>query len=709
MPDSTFSDQGRISDQALPYQQLLEAQSGLILLISPDLKIIGASQSYLREAGLNREQIIGEHIFTVFPDNPSTPEVSSSAILRASIEQATATRKPDKMDIIRYDIPDPEQPGRFMERFWETTNTPIYSSQGELICILHETKNITDAILTGEALKESREKEQQALAHAEQQRLRMERFFNQAPAACAMLEGPTFIYRVINTAYQQLFPGRELLNLPLFDALPELRHQAVYEIIHEVYRTGVTYEGKELLIPVARYEGQPPEDIYWNFIYQALLDAEGKVNGILIFALDVTDFVKARQQVESSAASLQIMNLGLEEVIKDRTVELERAQAEAERQSKRLKSLFMEAPAAICILSGPDLVYELVNPAYAALFPGRELLGKPILEVLPEIEDNPVYKTFRDVYDTGRTHEEKEMYIPFLRREDCVLEDRYFRYIQQARYNEQNQIDGVVVFALEVTEQVQARKAVEASEQQLQAANKEFDIANQQLIYINKDLDNFIYTASHDLKAPISNIEMLMSELLIELPQDSLGNGEVKRILNMIQGSVSRFKKTIASLTDISRLQKEELNKQEFVLVADVVREVQLDLEGMIADYEAHIEADITGCSTMAFSEKNLRSILYNLLSNGIKYSHPNRKPHIRISCGQEKGFRVLHVKDNGLGLRPSQQDKLFTMFKRFHDHVEGSGVGLYMVKRIVENAGGRIEVESELGEGTTFSVYFKN
>ncbi|GGG03245.1 PAS domain-containing sensor histidine kinase [Pontibacter amylolyticus] len=706
MLDSTVPTQGNQSDQAVPFQQLLEAQSGLILLISPHLTLIGASDAYLREAFLTREHIMGRHLFDVFPDNPNTPELTSSASLRASIERAIATRKPDKMDVMRYDIQDPGKAGGFFERYWTSTNTPVYNSQGELVCILHETKNISDDLKTKAQLEESRVKEQAALAQAEQQRLRLDRFFDQAPAACAMLEGPTFIYRVINSSYYQLFPGRELLDLPLFEALPELRHQPVYDIIHEVYKTGVTYEGKEVLIPVARYEGQPAEDIYWNFIYQALLDAEGKVNGILIFALDVTAFVAARQQVESSAASLHSMNLGLEEVIKRRTFELEQAQAEAERQSKRLQSLFMSAPAAICILNGSDLVYELVNPAYAAFFPERQLLGKPILKALPEIEGNPVYKTFRDVYETGRTHEEKEMYIPFAR-PDGEMEDRYFRYILQARYNEQNQIDGVVVFALEVTEQVQARKAVEASEQQLQKANKEFGIANQQLIYINKDLDNFIYTASHDLKAPISNIEMLMSELLFELSEGSLANPEVRRIFNMIQGSVFRFRKTIASLTEISKLQKEELNRQEHVVVTEVVREVELDLEKMIAEYGAQIETDVADCATMAFSEKNLRSILYNLLSNGIKYSHPDRKPQVKVSCGQVNGFQVLQVKDNGLGLAPAQKNKLFTMFKRFHDHVEGSGVGLYMVKRIVENAGGRIEVESELGVGTTFSVYF--
>ena len=78
------------------------------------------------------------------------------------------------------------------------------------------------------------------------------------------------------------------------------------------------------------------------------------------------------------------------------------------------------------------------------------------------------------------------------------------------------------------------------------------------------------------------------------------------------------------------------------------------------------------------------------------------------MSCRRETGFTVLRVQDNGLGLSAPQKEKLFTMFKRFHNHVEGSGVGLYIVKRIVENAGGRIEVDSKLDEGTVFEIFLR-
>ena len=99
---------------------------------------------------------------------------------------------------------------------------------------------------------------------------------------------------------------------------------------------------------------------------------------------------------------------------------------------------------------------------------------------------------------------------------------------------------------------------------------------------------------------------------------------------------------------------------------------------------------------------------MYNLISNAIKYRSQERKAFVKISCREEPVFLILEVADNGLGLTPTNEKKMFSMFKRFHSHVEGSGIGLYMVKKIIENAGGRIEVQSKLGQGSTFSVYFR-
>ncbi|RDV11961.1 PAS domain-containing protein [Pontibacter diazotrophicus] len=817
---------------AVPFHKVFETLPGLILLLSPDLVIEAATDAYLQATLTTRGEVVGKHVFEAFPDNPDGQAASSASHVGASFQQVISSGKPHKMGILQYDIPDPDRPGGFIERYWSTTNTPVLGEQDEVLYIIHETTNVSDEERAKILLEQSRKREQGALAQAEQQRLRLERLLEQAPAAFAMLEGPELVYKVINNAYQQLFPGRQMLHLPLFEALPELRDQPIYEIVQHVITTGETFEGKEVLVPLARYEGQPLEAIYWNFIYQALYDAEGQISGMLIFALDVTDFVEARRQVEKSAESLQALNAELEERVRSRTQALQLAQAETLQQKQQLEELFMQAPAAIMILEGPELVLQLVNPVYQQIFPGRDIQGKPLLQALPEMEGTPIPAVLGNVYRTGETYMANELPLMLARHEGGPLEEIIWSFTYLARRNGEGAIDGVLVYAHEVTGQVAARKSIEATAQQLQLitdslpvlisyldrdlkyrfANKaynswfdlkeksilnvpiidvigdkayeeikiyiervlagekvdyeaampyreglrhvrttyvpdfrngqvvgfyslvmdvsdqvasrraleesereakgtarELEAANKQLTHINADLDNFIYTASHDLKAPISNIEMLMQELLLELPQQSQEQEELNKILGMMGGSISRFKKTIETLTQISRLQKDEPSLAEAVSLEEVIEEVSLDMGQIISKSGAQLEMAIAGCDKIIFSRKNLRSIVYNLLSNAIKYRDPARKLVVKISCREEADLTVLQVSDNGLGLSGEQQSKLFTMFRRFHDHVEGSGVGLYMVKRIVDNAGGRIEVQSTPGVGTAFQVYLKN
>ncbi|MBC6608575.1 PAS domain-containing protein [Hymenobacter sp. BT188] len=714
-----------------------------------------------------------------------------------------------------------------------------------------------------------------ARAETELEREQLRNIFMQAPAMICIFEGPDHRFRLVNPYYQQLVGERPLVGRGIREAMPELAGQPIFGLLDKVYRTGETFYAQEMLVQLDHANTGTNElgENFYNFIYQATRDLAGQINGILVFAYEVTAQVKARQQVERSRQQVQILNeklataneelqaaneeflvnnaelfraqhqleqlnKELEGRVQRRTNELQRAQAETERQRLHLERLFMQAPAAICILSGPDLVFELVNPSYQQLFPNRRLLGRSIYEALSEIANNRVAETFRCIYELGGTHEEQALLIPFARPDDGVLEDRYFNFIQQARYNERGEVDGVLVFAFEVTEQVEARKASEASTQQLRlvtdalpvligyldreekyqftnkaykawfnqpaeallgravrdvvgdkayqgikgyieralagerldfeakmpyrenfvkhirtsyvpdiqdgsvvgfytmvtditesvearqvieegrqqaqamaqelaTTNLELSSINDQLRRTNVDLDNFIYTASHDLKAPITNIEGLLHALQQQLPPSSQ-EGDVSFILSMMHGAVDRFKTTIDHLTDVSKLQKEHDQPATTVDLAEVIEGVRLDLVPLMAQAQAHLEVDVDMCPTLSFSKKNLRSVVYNLLSNAFKYRHSDRPAQVRISCHTEAEYDVLKVQDNGLGLDLTRERQLFAMFQRYHTHVEGSGIGLYMVKKIIENAGGKIEAESEVGIGSAFSVYFR-
>jgi PAS domain S-box-containing protein len=232
--------------------------------------------------------------------------------------------------------------------------------------------------------------------------------------------------------------------------------------------------------------------------------------------------------------------------------------------------------------------------------------------------------------------------------------------------------------------------------------------ANELLVRTNNELDNFIYAASHDLKSPITNIEGLLTSLLRHLPSESAASERIGRITGLMQESIERFKKTIRDLTDVARLGKEDSWEVDPVDVGKIIREVQLDLEPMITACRAQVVLNIGQSQAVHFSEKNLRSLIYNLFSNALKYRSLQEVPRVEIECVSGGEYHVLTVRDNGLGMESQQIDQLFTIFKRFHTHVEGSGVGLYMVKKMVENAGGKIEVESQVGQGTVFRVFLK-
>jgi len=232
---------------------------------------------------------------------------------------------------------------------------------------------------------------------------------------------------------------------------------------------------------------------------------------------------------------------------------------------------------------------------------------------------------------------------------------------------------------------------------------------NKELLRINADLDNFIYTASHDLRSPITNIEGLVNVLKKTLTDDRKNViHEATDMLAMIDKSINRFKRTILDLTEISKVQRTNEEDIYSISCSEIIDDVILSIQDKINESGADIHIDVESCNSVIFSTKNFKSIVYNLLSNAVKYRYPGRKSEIQIRTQRIDDYILLSVQDNGLGIDSSHMPKLFSMFKRFHDHVEGTGIGLYIIKRIIDNAGGKIEVKSVVNTGTTFNVYLK-
>jgi signal transduction histidine kinase len=405
----------------------------------------------------------------------------------------------------------------------------------------------------------------------------------------------------------------------------------------------------------------------------------------------------------------------VEEALRHSQAREQAAHAEAERQRQRLRHILLELPAQVAINHGPTHEFEFVNPRYQRLFPARPLLGQSVQQALPELAGLPFYDELDRVYQTGQTFYGSELPAPIYSAPADQVETHYYDVFFQALRDAHGHIDGVLNFAYDVTEQVQARQQVQdlneelaAINEELTATNEELHQSNTRLLRTNADLDTFVYTASHDLKSPITNIEGLLLALREALPTEVQQGELVGQLLALLQDTVARFRTTITHLTDLVRLQQSQQGPAEPVELGPLVEAVCLDLAAEIQAADATVHVALPAGLWVNFAPANLRSVVYNLLSNAVKYRAPERPAQVWVRAERQPGAVELAVQDNGLGLDPTQQSRLFQVFQRLHTHVEGTGVGLYMIKRLIENGGATIAVSSEPGVGTTFTVTFR-
>jgi len=259
-----------------------------------------------------------------------------------------------------------------------------------------------------------------------------------------------------------------------------------------------------------------------------------------------------------------------------------------------------------------------------------------------------------------------------------------------------------------VKELTEARQQIQEQNLLLTQANTELAATNQQLARTNADLDNFVYTASHDLRQPANNLRGLFDELHRTA---TIHDPEAHELWRLLDDSLRALTTTITDLADVVKIANQP-GKQttELVDFQEVTAHVLQTLQPQIAEAAATIRTDFTALPTLLYVQSNLRTILLNLLANALKYRHPDRPVQIQARTYLTNGQPVLEVQDNGLGLDLERHGKeLFHLFRRFHPQVsEGTGVGLFLVNRLAQAEGGRIELESEENQGTVFRVYLQ-
>ena len=260
----------------------------------------------------------------------------------------------------------------------------------------------------------------------------------------------------------------------------------------------------------------------------------------------------------------------------------------------------------------------------------------------------------------------------------------------------------------ELESRVQERTAaLVAANQELQRSNEALaqerarvQAANDELERLNQDLEQFMYSASHDLREPIRNV--LIYTQLLERRYGGLFDDKGREYLAFVTGGAGRLDRLLSDLLSYSRLAGPQADESEVADGNMALASAQADLAEIIRQTGATIQSETL--PSVRIRQGNLEQLFLNLLGNGLKY-RSDEPPVIHVRWQQEGAFCCFAIRDNGIGIEPDYQDKIFGLFKRLHRDTEypGTGIGLAICKRVVERYGGRIWVHSQSGQGSTF------
>ena len=527
-----------------------------------------------------------------------------------------------------------------------------------------------------------------AMAEMQAER-RFRAMLEQAPVAMGVLKGDDLVIETANTMLLQVWgKDRSAIGKPLLQVLPELRGQPFPDLLHGVIKTGKAHYGYEALARLQR-NGRL-EDGYFNYVYAPYYE-EGRLAGVQVVANEVTATILAKKELEES--------------------------------EKRFRNLVEEAPVATAIYSGRDMIISLANDAMLKVW-GKDatVIGKPLHLGLPELEGQPFLQLLDDVFTSGQAYSAKEARADLV--VDGKLQPFYFTFTYKPLRDSNGVVYAILNMAVDITESVLAHRELEDQEQRYRILATDLDArvrertrdlqrVNESLERSNEELAQYAYVASHDLQEPLRKIRVF-SSMLKDFHELSVPAHD---LLGRVMSSAERMSLLINDLLEYSRLHNEAKAVQR-ICVNEIVKNVLRDFELLIKEKQAIIEVGELPAIQMVSLQAN--QLFTNLLSNAFKFSKEDTPLRIEIRSRRlneteisnyslQEGMNYFEVTfaDNGLGFEPEFAGQVFDMFSRLHDRqvYPGSGIGLALCRKIVENHQGQIFAESEAGKGTTIHI----
>ncbi|MGZ5967635.1 MAG: hybrid sensor histidine kinase/response regulator [Polyangiales bacterium] len=534
--------------------------------------------------------------------------------------------------------------------------------------------------------------------------LDFEALFDASPNSYVLLDRELRLVTA-NRAYLELTASKleELRGRPILEAFPHdpadpdnRATRMLRASLERVFSTGQRDAIAFIPYRIPRAQGGELEERSWSATHTPLFDDAGNVAFVLQHTVEVTDLERPERADDHGHARMQAGLL-------DRAQEVQAKNELLGAEIQDLRRLFDQAPGFICYLRGPSLVFELANEACKALVGQRDLLGKRLVDVMPELEPQGYMEMLRQVLGTGRPQVGRAMRA-FVQR-NGVPEEAFVDFVLQPISDASGSVVGIFVQGNDITERKRAEAAREKLESERMALLDRAERAREEAERANRLKDEFLATVSHELRTPLTSILGWVHIMRGgNLPEDRHA-----RALETIERNARAQAQLVEDLLDVSRIINGKLQLQ--VENVDVVAVLEAALESVRPAAQAkslEIELASPEAARVSGDATRLQQIMWNLLANAVKFTPAGGR--ISVTIRAEEDPVEVTVTDNGQGIASDFLPYVFDRFRQAEGSAArrhgGLGLGLAIVRHLVELHGGTIEVASEgIRKGATFTL----